>query len=76
MRGGEVDTHALDVNLLPGSTYTWHLDKSQAIVYTFRTSADVVGTQSASAGSSTKSSSKLDSQDIVGSAASPLAAGR
>ena len=72
MRGGEVERSELDATFLPGSTYTWHIDKTQAVVHTFKTSADVVGTPTAKAGSSAKSSSKASAQDIVGSAILPF----
>jgi hypothetical protein len=69
MLGGEVDTHSMPTYFAPNSTYTWHLDRSQSIVYTFRTSSDVVGS-AATGGSSSSSSSKgptPTSEDIVGS---------
>jgi hypothetical protein len=76
MLGGEVDTHALYATFLPNSTYTWHLDRSQSTVYTFRASADVVGTApSSSSGAPTApagTSVKPTSEDIVGSAIAPF----
>src|SRR6478672_9672504 len=46
MRGGEVSRNTLFANFLPNTTYTWHIDRSANVIHTFRTSADVVGTQS------------------------------
>src|SRR5262245_5923390 len=72
MRGGEVEKAALEATFLPNSVYTWHLDKSAAIVHTFRTSSDVTGTQTATASSTPKSSSgKPTNEDLVGSAVLP-----
>jgi hypothetical protein len=70
MLGGEVDTHSLPTFFAPNSTFTWHIDRSQSIVYTFRTSSDVVGSASTLTGSSSTSSgssSGATSDDIVGS---------
>jgi len=75
MLGGETDTHALYVNLLPNTTYTWHLDRNQSVVYTFRTSSEVLGTPPAGGTPPTppsSSSAKPASQDIVGSAILPF----
>jgi hypothetical protein len=75
MIGGETDTHNLYATFLPNSTYTWHLDRSQSVVHTFRTSADVVGTDPAGGSSSSSSSAKHPtptSQDIAGSAILPF----
>jgi hypothetical protein len=75
MLGGETDVHTLYATFAPNSTYTWHSDRSEATVYTFRASSEVVGTQSPATGSSTPSSSstaKATSQDIVGSAVLPF----
>jgi hypothetical protein len=74
MLGGETDVHTLYATFAPNTTYTWHSDRSEATVYTFRASSDVVGTQTTT-GSSTGSSSskaKATSQDIVGSAILPF----
>ncbi len=74
MLGGEVDTHSLPIYFVPNSTYTWHIDRAQSIVYTFRTSSDVVGaaTPTGSSSTSSKSSTKPTSQDVVGSALAPF----
>jgi hypothetical protein len=73
MMGGEVDTHSVPLYFVPNSTYTWHIDRNQAVVYTFRTSADVVGTPP-TGGLNTSHSGKpvATSQDIVGSAILPF----
>ena len=55
MLGGEVDTHSLPTYFLPNATYTWHIDRNQSIVYTFRTSSDVVGAATTTGSSSTSS---------------------
>src|SRR5262245_57700505 len=34
MRGGEVERNQLSATFLPNSTYTWHLDRSAAVVHT------------------------------------------
>ncbi len=74
MIGGEVDTHSLPTYFLPNSTYAWHIDRAQSIVYTFRTSSDVVGTPTTTGSSapSPKSDTKPTSQDVVGSALAPF----
>ena len=74
MLGGEVDTHSLPTYFVPNSTYTWHIDRAQSIVYTFRTSTDVVGTAASTGQSSTsaKSGTGATSQDVVGSALAPF----
>ena len=36
MLGGETDTHNLYATFLPNTTYTWHIDRSQSIVHTFK----------------------------------------
>ena len=51
MIGGEVDTHSLPTYFVPNSTYTWHIDRAQSIVYTFRTSTDVIGSATATGSS-------------------------
>jgi hypothetical protein len=75
MLGGETDTHALYANFLPNATYTWHLDRNQAVVYTFKASTDSVGgtlpTTSGGTGSTPKNP-KPTSQDITGSAILPF----
>ena len=75
MRGGEVERSELVATFLPNSTYTWHLDKSQSIVHTFRTAAEVVGT-APTAGATPKPTSTgtghATAQDIVGSAILPF----
>ena len=74
MLGGEVDTHSLPTYFMPNATYTWHIDRAQSIVYTFRTSSDVVGaaTPTGTSTTSSKSGAKPTSQDVVGSALAPF----
>ena len=74
MLGGEVEVHNLYATFLPNTTYTWHLDRNEAIVYTFRTSAVVSGTApgTSTTGSQTGSNPTPTSQDIVGSAVAPF----
>jgi hypothetical protein len=76
MLGGETDTHDLYANFLPNSTYTWHIDRNQSVVYTFKASTDSVGgAVPTSSGSSSTSSGKTPtptSQDITGSAVLPF----
>ncbi|MEI8104289.1 MAG: hypothetical protein WCH31_00420 [Actinomycetes bacterium] len=57
MHGGEVDTHSLPMTFQPSSTYTWHSDRNQAVVYTFKTSADTTGTKPPASSSATPTSS-------------------
>lgn len=75
MLGGETDVHTLYATFAPNATYTWHSDRSEATLFTFRASSDVVATQTTTTGSSTGSSgsnAKATSQDIVGSAILPF----
>jgi hypothetical protein len=76
MLGGETDTHALYANFLPNSTYTWHIDRNQSVVYTFKASTDSVGgavpTGSGSSSTSSGKSPKPTSQDITGSGVLPF----
>jgi hypothetical protein len=76
MLGGEVDTHALYANFLPNSTYTWHIDRNQSVVYTFKASSDSPGgtvpTGSNSPTSTTAKTPKPTSEDITGSAIMPF----
>jgi hypothetical protein len=74
MLGGETDTHTLYATFLPNSTYTWHIDRNQAVVYTFKASTVVVGTPSSSSSSPTSSGAhpKPTSQDLAGSAILPF----
>lgn len=74
MLGGETDTHTLYAQFQPGATYTWHLDRSENVVYTFRTSTTVVGApqQATSTTGSTSTSAKPTSEDITGSAIAPF----
>ena len=79
MLGGETDVHTLYATFLPNTTYTWHSDRNEAVVYTFKTSADVAATAAAAGGSGSPSSNtkvptnvKASSQDIVGSAVVPF----
>jgi hypothetical protein len=73
MRGGEVEHNTLYATFLPNTTYTWHLDRSASIVHTFRTSGDVVGTQTSTPAPTPKTSStKPTHVDIVGSLVLPF----
>jgi hypothetical protein len=75
MLGGETDVHTLYATFAPNTTYTWHSDRNEAVVFAFRASSDVVGTQTPASGSSSSSSgsqAKATSQDIVGSAILPF----
>jgi hypothetical protein len=75
MLGGETDVHTLYATFLPNATYTWHSDRNSAIVYTFRASPDVVGTQPSGSGTSGGTSgtkAKPTSEDITGSAIAPF----
>jgi hypothetical protein len=75
MLGGETDVHTLYATFLPNTTYTWHSDRSESIVYSFRASTDVVNTPSSTQSpqtSTTASHPKPTSQDIVGSAIMPF----
>jgi hypothetical protein len=75
MLGGETDVNTLYADFQPGATYTWHLDRTENIVYTFRTSTTVVGAPPAS-GSATEPAAggraTPTSQDITGSAIVPF----
>jgi hypothetical protein len=74
MQGGEVDTHSLPTYFATNSTYTWHIDRNAAVVYTFRTSTDTVGSTATPSPSPTKTTShpKATSEDIVGSGILPF----
>ena len=75
MLGGETDTHVLYAQFQPSSVYTWHLDRSENVVYTFRTTSAVVGAPlGAGVGTSTTASGapKPTSQDITGSDVVPF----
>jgi hypothetical protein len=74
MLGGETDTHMLDADFQPNATYTWYLDRSQNIVYTFRTSSTVVGSPPNANTSPTTSGGHAvpTSQDVTGSAILPF----
>ena len=72
MLGGETDTHTLYANFLPNSTYSWHIDRSQNVVYTFKASSDVVSTPGTNPTSVSSGHAKPTSQDIVGSAILPF----
>jgi hypothetical protein len=76
MLGGETDTHDLYANFLPNSTYTWHIDRNQSVVYTFKASTDSLGgslpTTSGSSSTSAGKTPKPTSQDITGSAVLPF----
>src|SRR5262249_1455990 len=73
MLGGEVEKNTLYATFLPNTTYTWHTDRNASVVHTFRTSADVVGTQTPTTTTTAKptSSGTLQSEDGVGSALLP-----
>jgi len=72
MLGGEVDTHTVPMYFAPNSTFTWHIDRAQSTVYTFRTSPDVTGSATAVGSSSTASGKGgATSEDVVGSAIVP-----
>ena len=74
MLGGETDTHQLYVDFQPSATYSWHLDRSENVVYTFKTTTTVVGApqQSTSTTGSTSTTVKPTSQDITGSEIVPF----
>ena len=44
LSGGEVTSSTDDADFLPNSTYTWDNDNNRAVVYTFVTSSQVLGT--------------------------------
>jgi hypothetical protein len=74
MRGGEWETFQYNAYFLPNSTYTWRNDANPAVVYTFKTSASVVGTPPGQAlpGTSSGKGSTVSSQDPAGSAVLPF----
>jgi hypothetical protein len=74
MRGGEWETYQYDAYFLPNSTYSWRNDAFPGVVYTFRTSATVVGTSQTqtTSGTSSGKGSTVSSQDIVGTAVLPF----
>jgi hypothetical protein len=74
MLGGETDTHTLYATFQPNSTYTWHLDRTENVVYTFRTSATVIGAPVPNANSPQTPPAKAvpTSQDVTGSAITPF----
>jgi hypothetical protein len=76
MLGGETDTHVLYAQFQPSSTYSWHLDRSENVVYAFRTTAAVAGAPpqpTAGAGTARPAAQpKPTSQDITGSAIVPF----
>ena len=73
LTAGEMDYTSRIVNFLPNATYTWRNSATPGVVHTFRTSADVVGTQPASVlPSSDKPSKTVSNQDVVGSATVPF----
>jgi hypothetical protein len=73
MLGGEVERNTLYATFLPNTTYTWHTDRNAAVVHTFRTSGDVLGTQPAPSTTTSKptSTTPLQSADVVGSGLLP-----
>src|SRR5262249_30268612 len=74
MLGGEVEKNTLYATFLPSTTYSWHIDRNAAVVHTFRTSADVLGTAPATPSTTppTSSGPVAKSQDIVGSGILPF----
>src|SRR4051812_39630245 len=72
MLGGEVERNTVFATFLPNTTYTWHIDRAANVVHTFRTSAEVVGTQPAATPTTKPTSSgTLKSEDVVGSGLLP-----
>jgi hypothetical protein len=71
MLGGEVERNTLTATFLPNTTYTWHTDRNAAVIHTFRTSGDVVGTPTVTTATKPTSSGSLQSEDVVGSALLP-----
>lgn len=73
LTGGEITTYSYSAYFLPNSTYTWRNTAIPPVVHTFTTSADIVGSTPAKAGSSgATSSTRPTSEDIVGSAILPF----
>ena len=73
MRGGEWEISQDSAYLLPNSTYTWRNDANPSVVYTFRTSAEVLGTPNAATNPASGShSTTISSQDLVGSGVMPF----
>ena len=71
MAQGEEDFTEYVVDFLPNSTYTWKNGDNPSVVYTFRTSGDVVGTKAPAVIWHGPVTSKSSNKDIVGSALSP-----
>jgi hypothetical protein len=68
--GDEVSTLSYNEQFLPNSTYTWSNNSAPGVVYTFTTSAQVVGAAPATAGASGIASdqhSTAPSVDLLGS---------
>ena len=80
LSGGEVTSSTDDADFLPNSTYTWDNDNDRAIVYTFVTSSQVLGTPPPPASAVLKLASegqssaqnRLANTDIVGSGLAPF----
>ncbi len=76
MLGGEVDTHDLYAYFQPNATYTWHLDRNESVVYSFRASSTVVGTGTGRSSVQTTTAPAgapaPTSEDVVGSAIVPF----
>jgi hypothetical protein len=76
MDDGELTNNTDNADLLPSDTYTWRNDSNPAVVYTFATSSQVLGTAPAvlasTTGISSGTQSTASSQDVVGSAIIPF----
>jgi hypothetical protein len=71
MAQGEEDFTEYVVDFLPNSTYTWKNGDNPSVVYTFRTSGDVVGTKAPPVVWKGPVTSKSSNKDIVGSGLLP-----
>jgi hypothetical protein len=73
MRGGEWETSQDSAYFLPNATYTWRNDANPSVVYTFRTSADVLGTPAPNGvPNPSGTQSTVSSEDLVGSGVLPF----
>ena len=80
LSGGEVTSSVDDADFQPNSTYTWRNDNNRAVVYTFMTSSQVLGTPPPPASvvlGSTKTGTvapknRLSNSGIVGSGIVPF----
>jgi hypothetical protein len=74
LQNGEVVTDAVAANLQPNSTYTWRSGAvNPPVIFTFQTSADVVGTPPPASGPATKGPTSTNPEtntSLVGSGAS------